>query len=143
MNRRHSGVTLLELMMVVAVVGILAAIAYPSYRDQVIRSNRTEAKTALEETALALEKCFTRFMSYANFASCPAANQFQAGGSFNTANGRYQITGDIDAATPTQFALTATPLGAQLSDTKCMSFTLDERGVRGVDGGSEPATKCW
>jgi type IV pilus assembly protein PilE len=142
MKNPQRGITLLELMIVVAVVGILAAIAYPSYRQQVIRSNRTDAKVALEQTAQALEKCFTRYMSYANFAACQAANQFQAGGGFDSANGRYRITGAITIANPQQFALTATPLGGQVADTQCANFTLNERGTRGVSGPG-PATSCW
>lgn len=142
MSCRQSGVTLLELMIVVAVIGILAAIAYPSYREQVRRSNRTEAKFALEQTALSLEKCFTRYMSYADIANCPAANQFEAGGGFNTPDGNYRITGVILAAAPMQFDITATPLGGQLTDAQCMNFTLNERGIRGVSTATPPET-CW
>ena len=73
---RQRGVTLMELMVVVVIVGILAAIAYPSYRAQVRRSNRTEARVALEQTAGALEKCYTRYMVYNDNTNCPASNQF-------------------------------------------------------------------
>ena len=69
MIRGQRGVTLMELMVVMVIIGILAAIAYPSYRAQVRRSNRTEARVALEQTAGALEKCYTRYMAYNDIAN--------------------------------------------------------------------------
>lgn len=127
----------MELMVVIVIVGILAAIAYPSYRDQVRRSNRTEAKVALEQTAQALEKCFTRYMAYNN-PNCGAAEQLD-GGSFDTPEGNYRITGDIGE---TEYDITATPLGGQASDTRCGALTLDETGQRGING-SGNAQECW
>lgn len=131
---RQRGVTLMELMVVVVIVGILAAIAYPSYRAQVRRSNRTEARVALEQAAGALEKCYTRYMAYNDNANCPAANQFNAGAGYNTQRGFYRVTGDIpDAA---RFTLTATALGGQLTDTGCTALNIDQTGNR------TPAA-CW
>ena len=141
MKSRHIGMTLIELMIVVAIVAILAAVAYPSYRDYVLRSARTEAKASLQDTAMALEKCFTRYMSYAD-ASCAAGTQFNSGGSFNTPNARYKITGTISSTTPTIFTLTAIPQGPQAADTKCGNLTLDQQGTRGISGTSTVA-KCW
>lgn len=144
MHRRHRGITLIELMVVLVVVGILAAIAYPSYREQVRRSNRTEAKVALEQTATALEKCFTRYMRYTSVAGdCPASVGAIAG--FTTENGNYRVTGTIprDAAlTSPNYLLTATPQAGQADDASCGNFTIDERGTRGVSGTSDVA-KCW
>ena len=139
---RQHGVTLMELMVVVAIVGVLAAIAYPSYRAQVRRSNRTEARVALEQTAGALEKCYTRYMVYDDASTnCPASNQFDAGAGFNTPRGFYRITGVV---TGTTFALTAVPQGAQATDAQCMNFTLNETGVRGVSGSaSATPAQCW
>lgn len=139
MQRANSGVTLLELMIVVAVIGILAAIAYPSYRDQVRRSNRTEAKVALEQTAAALEKCFTRYMAYNDWANCPTASQLRDGGTFTTPDGHYSITGTIAATT---FDLTATPQASQADDAGCASFQLDEAGNR-AETGTLSAARCW
>ena len=59
MERFQKGVTLMELLVVMVIVGILAAIAYPSYRAQVMRSHRSDAKIALERAAQTLERCYT------------------------------------------------------------------------------------
>lgn len=131
---RQHGVTLMELMVVVVIIGILAAIAYPSYRTQVRRSNRTEARVALEQTAGALEKCYTRYMRYDDNTNCPTANQFNAGAGYNTQRGFYRVTGNIPDAT--QFTLTATALGGQLTDTGCTALSIDQTGNR------TPAA-CW
>jgi type IV pilus assembly protein PilE len=129
---RQRGITLIELMVVMVIVGILAAIAYPSYRSQVMRSTRTEARVALEQRALQLEKCYTRFLSYTN-ANCQAS-QDEADGL--TADGHYSVVfaeGDEDDG---GFILTATPQGGQLADTACATITLDAQGRRGPAG-------CW
>lgn len=137
--KRASGITLIELLVAVAIVAILAAVAYPSYQQQVRRSNRAEGKIALEETAQALEKCFTRYLSY-NSANCATAGQFDDGGGFNTPNGRYRVTAVLGS---TSFTLQATPLASQLADARCMSLVLNETGQRTISGGSGTAAECW
>lgn len=136
MKHRQSGITLIELMIVVVIVGILAAIAYPSYRNHVMRSGRSEAKIALEEAAQAMEKCFTRSLAY-DSAACN-----NAAAARNTPTGRYNITAPV--RTPTAFTLQATPLGAQVGDAECMNFTITEAGARAVSGSlSATPERCW
>jgi type IV pilus assembly protein PilE len=133
MRHKQRGVTLMELMTVVVIIGILASVAYPSYRAQVRRSNRTEARVALEQTVGALEKCYTRYMAYNDTANCPLADQLEDG-SFNTPKGHYQISAPTLNAT--EFTVRAEAQGGQTSDTGCTRLELDQTGNR------TPAT-CW
>lgn len=135
---KQQGMTLIELMIVVVIVSILAAIAYPSYRQQIMRSNRTEAKGALEQTAQALESCFTRSMVY---NTCAAGTQFASGGSFDTPNGVYRVIGTVAATT---YTLTATARAGQLNDTNCRTFVIDESGRRtSTNSAAAATTNCW
>lgn len=137
MRNSNRGVTLIELMIVVVIVGILAAIAYPSYRQQVMRSSRADGKTILMDRAQALEKCFTRYGVYNN-GNCQAFT----GSPFMSEQRRYQVTVAVNNATPTRFTLTATPQGAQAGDAECGSFTLNEVNQRGITG-TGTVQRCW
>lgn len=133
-NRRERGVTLIELVVVMVVVAILAAIAIPSYRQYVVRANRTDAKTALTQTAQNLERCFTRTNTYVGCVVLP----------FTTQGGTYQI-GDAAAPTASTFSLQAVPQGSQAgSDPRCATFTLNQLNARGVTGTlAATPNDCW
>lgn len=126
-----AGVTLLELMIVVVVIGILAAIAYPSFQEQVRKSRRADGKAALMETAQVLERCYTRFASY-GAGACDAQVDLPR----DSDEEQYRITGVRNAAT---FILTATPQGDQANDS-CGALTLDEAGLQGAAGDPD---ECW
>jgi len=134
MIRKQRGVTFIELLTVLVIIGILAAIAYPTYRDQVRRSNRTEARVALEQTAGALEKCYTRYMAYDDAANCPTANQFNGGATITTQRGLYQVS--APTLNGTQFTVRADAQGAQATDTACARIEMDQTGRR-------TPTTCW
>lgn len=131
---RMRGITLMELMVVMAVIGILSAIAIPSYRAYMIRVNRTDAKRDLMAFSQRLERCFTRTNNYTD-AACTV--NFGAG--IVNAEGTYSVTAVMDANT---YTLTATPVNGQAEDARCAAFTLNQAGVQGVTGTS-PALDCW
>ena len=129
-HKKHSGFTLIELTIVVAIVSFLMAIGYGYYRDSTLSANRTVARAALQDAAGTLEKCRSLYGSY-NHANCSYAN-------FTTEKNYYTIS---VARTATTFTLTATPQTgyAQASDTDCSTLTLTNTGLKGATGGGT----CW
>jgi len=137
MQQQQRGVTLMELLTVVTVIGILASISVPTYRQYVMRAQRTEAKAALMARAGALERCFTRFNAYDD-ADCLVAASFPEA----LAEGHYTIT--APTLTAGTFTLNAVPMGGQENDADCQTLTLDGRNQRGVAGGAtRDALYCW
>lgn len=137
---RERGVTLIELMITVVIVAILAAIAYPSYTQYVLRSHRTAAKTALHDMASRQERLFTTTNAY---GTTLASLGYPAGASvpIPDANSHYY---DLSVnATQTTYMLSATPAGTQANDAECGTFTLDETGNQGMNGGTGSAQTCW
>ena len=130
--KRQAGVTLVELLIVMLIVGILAAIAVPSYRQYVIRVTRTDAKVAATSAAQRMERCFTRGNTY---VGCDTGYpQVTQGNTYTVAFN--------PAPTANTFTVTATPMNGQADDTGCATFTLDQLGVQRVTG-PKPADECW
>lgn len=109
--RLIKGFTLIELMIVVAVIGVLASIALPSYRSYIVRAARVEAQAEMLELASLQEKIFLNRNSYA-FSVTDAYNGTSAGGlgrsTGQTKDGRYNLTLVVDCATTPMVAATAT-----------------------------------
>ena len=141
MRTKQRGVTLMELLVVMAVIGILSAIAIPSYRQYVLRTNRSSAKIALSQTAQALERCYNNSTPYAYDSEvCEDAVQVVTD-AFTTADGLYEISAEVD---PQAYTLTATPQDGQAADTKCGNFVLTSANQRSVSGSySATPNECW
>jgi type IV pilus assembly protein PilE len=130
----QAGFTLIELMIVIAVLGILAAVAYPSYVESVQKSRRADAQSVLLEAAQLLERFHTENNgSYAAF-TLPAYLQNSPK---DGATKYYTITATGLAAST--YLLTATPSGAQVGD-RCANLTFNNLGVKGT---SSAQTDCW
>lgn len=125
MKKQIDGFTLIEVMIVVAIVGILASIAYPSYTKYVQKSRRTDATTTLLGAAQHLERCYSQNFKYTDCTGLPTAS----------AEGYYTIAAELEATT---FTLTATATGVQASDTTCPVFTLTNTGQR-----TPASNQCW
>jgi type IV pilus assembly protein PilE len=138
MRHTQRGVTLIELLTVVLIIGILASIATPSYRQYMIRANRSEGKAALLFYSSALERCFTRYGKY-DYDST-GANGCTVSFPQSSENGLYQIT--APTRTGTTFTLTATPQGKQVGDTACGALSVDQLNKRTI-GGSKTVAECW
>lgn len=125
------GFTLIEVMIVVAIIAILASVALPNYQQHILASNRAAGKACMSEFAQAYERRYTTNMSYAGAAialGCTAESGL---------DDRYTIAA---AHTATTYTVTATPIGAQLKDTDCGALTLNQSGAKTASGSS---TKCW
>ena len=134
MRKYMRGVTLLEMLIVVVIISILAAIAYPNYREYITRAKRTEAKAALLQVATQQERFYLQNNSYTQnllvlgFATTP---------NFTTDSESYVI--NVGAADANNFTATATfQLGGDEA-AKCLTFQIDGRGAKT----SAPDTDCW
>jgi type IV pilus assembly protein PilE len=143
----QQGFSLIELMVVVAIVSILAAIAYPSYQEQVRRSRRAEGKALLMEAQAKQERFFTANNSYASTMTALGYGNNNA----PTENGWYTVA--VSAVTPagcasgtatpcTGFTLTATPQNDQLNDAQCAALSIDDLGQK-TEGGTGTPQDCW
>lgn len=133
----NRGVTLIELMIVVAIVALLAGIVYPAYQEHVNRAKRAEGHAALVEFANRMEK-----FAYdnGNYSSATVAGVM---GSTTTENGYYLLQFASGEPTATTYELQAVPQ-MPFSDSGCQTLTLDQSGDRNVSGGAtKTKNQCW
>jgi type IV pilus assembly protein PilE len=152
--RRHEGFTLMELIVAMVIVGVLAAIAIPSYSAYVLKSHRTEAKSALLDAASLEERFFSTNNTY---SALPADLGYGAVPfPFAVGGGYYQITGfnpqlpiapgvGNPSGTPATFTITAQAINQQVNDTACATFSVNSAGVQTAQTsvGADNTVNCW
>ena len=141
MNKCSKGFTLIELMVVVAIIGLLAAIAIPSYQNSTRRANRADAQITLSRISTLQERYFFRTNQYTG-----DFNDLFSGVADNTTSiasddGYYTVA---ISATASTWNLTATATGEQANDTECTTLTLTYLGAKtSADDTSAATTECW
>jgi type IV pilus assembly protein PilE len=155
--KKQSGFTLVELMIVCAVLGIIAMVAIPAYTEQVARGKRGEAKTALLRGAQQMERFYTTHNCYpSNTAACSEPSLACSGGANvstsalalcaasinawsgdNASQGKYNVTVTTNAQ---DFTMTATPIAAT-TDPKCSTLTINNTGAKTSSSGT--SADCW
>jgi len=140
------GFSLVELLVVLVIVGILASIAYPSYRDYITRARRSDGQASLLDLANRMERYYSEQNTYQT-ATIGTGNATDIIASNQTPEGWYTLS--ITAANGSSYTLQATPNGVQgTSDTICQSLTINNIGVKGVATGpagapTGTAATCW
>jgi type IV pilus assembly protein PilE len=140
--KKVNGFTLIEMMIVIAVLGILAAVAYPSYMEYVRKSNRTEAKTELMDVAARLQRCYTSYARFDDDVNCAVYKDLTDGNGIDTRGKHFYnitIAALAGGSTRTTYELTAVAVKSpQTADTAngCEVLTLAHTGIRGPE-------VCW
>ena len=131
-----AGITLIEMLIVIAILAILTAIVIPSYSGSLNKSRRTDAKIALNDAVKNMERCFATHNQY-NHASC---SSYPAAGvnSVLSDEGHYKVV--ATTLTETTFTLTATPVttSPQKEDSHCQQFSIDSTGNKNATNAD-----CW
>lgn len=136
----YTGFSIVELIIVIAIISILAAVVLPTYQNTIRKSRRMDARIALTTVAQLMERYSTQNNSYVG-ATLATSSQLPASGTIPypslSENGIYAIS--IRILTANEFTILATPIGDQSLDI-CGSFTLDQVGTR---GSASLASQCW
>lgn len=144
----NKGFTLIELMITVAIVGILAAVAFPSYTSYIAKARRADARTQLASAQQWIEKFYSESYDYArNTAGGSSTTAFNAqpfsqSPRVGDGSAMYVLTLTVSASPATTYTLSATPVaGGSMSSDVCGTLTLSNTGRRGAGGGD--ILKCW
>jgi type IV pilus assembly protein PilE len=133
---RNNGFSLIELMIVIGIIGIISAIALPSYQSHILKARRVDALSVIATTQSIMERCYSQNFSY--LTTCDSLPQT----SFSSEQKYYTLS--VTNQTATTYTLTATATGSQASDTLCASMTTDQTGQRtAVDSSGNSQSICW
>lgn len=134
---RMRGWTLIELMIVLLVVAVLLAIAYPSFSEQIIKARRSDGHALLVEAAQRQQQFYT-----ANRLFTATIGNGGLSLDSSSSEGYYTLSVSLNGD-PQTYVLTATRAGSQTNDSKCGDLTLTHQGVKGIINGTWDADRCW
>ena len=131
MPSKFAGFTLIEVMIVIVILGIISAIAFPAYTSQMQKVRRSDAIDLAMSVAQRMERCFTVDGAYSAGGSCPTGAQASTKGYYS---------GAIAIGSATTYTITVTPVAGQpqASDTHCASFVITQTGNKTATN-----TDCW
>lgn len=146
-NRINGGFTLIEVMIVVAIIGILASIAYPSYMESVLKGRRAEGRAALAELLQQQERYMTQRNVYLSFTNAsgttnPATVPFKTFSGDNQANPAYFLRASACSATIGLAECVMVEAVPVRSDPKAGTLQIFSTGVKTCSGGTDPSV-CW
>lgn len=137
--KKTKGFTLVELMIVVAIIGIVVAFGYPAYRDQVMKARRADGMAFLLDIADRQERFYADRGTYTTtITDLGYADANSPEGGYYSAS----VTDDPANDLTITFTVTVTPQNGQDADTKCGAFTLTSLGVKSISGSSS-VQDCW
>jgi type IV pilus assembly protein PilE len=140
------GFTLMELLIAMLIVGILTAIAYPSYTDYVTRARRGDGQAALLNLATRMERFYSENSTYQT-ATIGTGTNTDVLSISTSPEGWYSLS--ITGASASGYTLRATPLNSQATtDTRCQSLTINNLGAKGITTGpagvpTGSLSRCW
>jgi type IV pilus assembly protein PilE len=156
--KKMAGFTLIELMITIAIVGILARIAYPAYSDYIRKGRRAEVKAIMLEASQWMERFFTENQRYhANLANTAttdttifySAFKYSPKNATAASSAYYEISLTVNSSTPNAYTLTGAPINS-MSPDQCGSYVINQTSAKGNTGYSAAfadaaaaASECW
>jgi type IV pilus assembly protein PilE len=139
-NTRRNGFTLIEVVVVVAIIGIIAGIAWPIFNQESMKNRRTQAISALTRIANELEEYHSDKLTYVNYDTTAPYSQSYA----KIIGSLTLYTVSLGVPTATTFTVTATAIGAQAKDTDCATLSIDQNGIKSFTGNATSSVaRCW